>query len=146
MKVEYTMVINRPPGEVFAYVTRYENDPIWLGAIVESVQTSQGPIGVGTRLRRTGRVLGRHLPTTAEIIEYVPGSKSCFKSLSGPLPQIETRCCAPIAGGTCFTFSVEGYPGRLFRLSEASLARIIRHQVEADLNNLKVLLETGYEI
>ena len=58
MKVEHKMVINRPPGEVFAYVTRYENDPIWLGAIVESVQTSAGPLGVGTRLRPGGPVAG----------------------------------------------------------------------------------------
>ena len=93
-----------------------------------------------------GRLLGRQLPIIAEIIEYVPGAKSCFKSLSGPLPQIETRCCEPVAGGTCFTFSVEGYPGRLFKLSETSLGRILQHQVEADLNNLKELLETCYEV
>lgn len=146
MRVEHKTVIKRLPGEVFAYVTCYENDPVWLSAIVESEKTSEGPVAVGTRLRRVGRVLGRPLATTAEIIEYVPGLKSCFKSLSGSLPQIETRSCEPVDGGTCFTFSVEGYPGRLFRLSETSLVRIIRRQVEADLNNLKELLETHYEI
>ena len=147
MKVEYKTVINRVPGEVFAYVSCYKNDPIWLGTILESEQTSEGPPGVGTRLRRVGRILGRPIPTTAEIIEFVPDLKSCFKSLSGPLPLVETRCCEPVRGGTCFTYSIsiDGYSGRLFRLSESSLAHFIQHQLEADLNNLKELLETCFE-
>lgn len=146
MRVEHKTIIKRPPGEVFAYVTCYENDPVWLNTITESVKTSEGPVGIGTRLQRVGRMLGRPLATTAEIIEYVPGLKSCFKSLSGPLPQVETRSCEQVEEGTCFTFCVEGNPGRLFHLSEASLARIIRRQVEADVNNLKEILETYYEI
>lgn len=48
VKIEHSVVINRPVAEVFAYVTRPENTPRWQSGMLASQQISDGAMGVGT--------------------------------------------------------------------------------------------------
>jgi uncharacterized protein YndB with AHSA1/START domain len=50
-----TVVIRRPPREVFRFLADLESIPKWNYAIIETRKTSQGPVGVGTTYRRAGR-------------------------------------------------------------------------------------------
>jgi uncharacterized protein YndB with AHSA1/START domain len=42
-KLESSVVINRPPEEVFAFVTDFENSTQWMAELVEGKKTSEGP-------------------------------------------------------------------------------------------------------
>ncbi len=141
MKIEYSTLIQRPLGEVFAFVTCYENDPEWSTIIVESAQTTPGSVKVGTRVRRSARIMGRKLASNAEIVEFTRNAKSCLKSISGAVPQLETRLFQSVENGTLLTFVVEGELANLFKLNKNTLARVLQRQIETDLDNLKDLLE-----
>ena len=48
---EHTVVIDRPIEEVFAFVTDPDNVSLWQSTSLETEQTSEGPVGVGTTFR-----------------------------------------------------------------------------------------------
>lgn len=91
MKFEQSVFIQKPLPQVFAFVTCYANDLVWSEPVVESEQISAGPLEVGTRLRRVTKWLGRKFVTSADIVEFIPGLKSCARTTSGALRQFESR-------------------------------------------------------
>jgi uncharacterized membrane protein len=48
IKVEQSVVTNRPVEEVWAYLTGIDNVPQWNSAIPGGKMTSRAPIGAGT--------------------------------------------------------------------------------------------------
>jgi hypothetical protein len=60
MKVQHSIVINRPIEQVFAFVTNLaENERRWQPEIEVLQFTSAGPMGVGTTFREARRTFGR---------------------------------------------------------------------------------------
>jgi uncharacterized protein YndB with AHSA1/START domain len=59
-RFQQSVVINRPPEQVFAFVSDLENDPQWTpGAVMR--RTSEGPLGVGTTFQQHDRFMGRRM-------------------------------------------------------------------------------------
>jgi uncharacterized protein YndB with AHSA1/START domain len=52
---ENTVTIQRPAGQVFAFLADFENIPRWNYAIEDTSKISAGPVGVGTRYCRPVR-------------------------------------------------------------------------------------------
>ncbi len=42
------VVIDRPVNEVFDFIVRFENVPLYVDAVAEAYQTSEGPVSAGT--------------------------------------------------------------------------------------------------
>ena len=61
--------INRPPHEVFDYVTNPANASKWQSSNLSSKWTSEGPVGVGSTVRSVSRMLGRDMEMDMEITE-----------------------------------------------------------------------------
>jgi uncharacterized protein YndB with AHSA1/START domain len=51
--------ISRPPEDVFALLTRFEEIPKFVPQVVSAEQTSTGEVSVGTTFVQRGRFLGR---------------------------------------------------------------------------------------
>jgi uncharacterized protein YndB with AHSA1/START domain len=49
--IDETVVIARPPGEVFGFLMRAENLPRWDSSMLECVQVGDEAVTVGTRYR-----------------------------------------------------------------------------------------------
>ena len=47
IRIDHSVEINRPSGEVFAYVSDLNNDPKWQQGLDEAKFTSEGPVAVG---------------------------------------------------------------------------------------------------
>jgi uncharacterized membrane protein len=143
-RVEHSVVIDRPVEEVFAYVTDANNDPLWQSSILESEQTSEGVVGVGTTYRIVTKFLGRRIEMTLEITEHDPGRKECFRYTSGPIPgggcYLFERADD---GSTRFTQDFEAEVGGVFRLAKPLVARVFKRQIQTDMATLKDLLEAG---
>jgi Polyketide cyclase / dehydrase and lipid transport len=99
VRLAASQVIERPPAEVFRFVAtdHFENHPKWDPAVTSIIQTSQGPMGVGTtaRLVRTDR--GRRIEGTMEVTEYQPVSSSTVVSRFGPFTLRARAAFAPVA-------------------------------------------------
>ena len=141
MKLELSTVINRPVEEIFAFMSNPENDPKWVSASSEVKITSQGPIGVGTTYRPVVTFLGWRMEGESEITEYEPNRRYVQKSVSGPFPVEWTVTFERVEGGTRVTLTGVVEPGGFFKLAEPLLVSIIKRRFEADLANLKDLME-----
>ena|SRR5215210_1018275 len=139
---EHSVVIDRPIEEVFAYLTDANNDSLWQASTLETEQTSEGPVGVGTIYRSVSKFLGRTIETTLEVTEHEPPRKQCIRATSGPIPAAGCYLLEPADGGsTRFTQTLEAEVGGFFRLAEPLVARAFRRQMQADMATLKDLLE-----
>lgn len=145
IKAETSVVINRPVEKVFEFVNASENAPQWRSGVLESWQTSEGPIGVGTTLTEVIRFLGRRIESTFEVMEYEPNRKISAKTTSGPISFEVSRTFESVEGGTRLTVTIEGETGGFFKLAEPLVARMTNRQIETDHANLKDLLEAQAE-
>src|SRR5438874_1982836 len=99
IKVETSIIINRPIEEVFAYVSDFRNAARWQAGVVEVRQTPESPTGKGTQVTFVRRFLGRKIEGISEVVEYEPPTKHTFQSTSG-LPITVSRIFEPTAEGT----------------------------------------------
>ena len=142
-RIEHSVVIERPVEEVFAYITDPANDAAWNGPIVETVQTSEGPMGVGTTMRSTASFLGKRFDTDLEVTEYELNRRECVRTVSGPISGAGCYIVEPFEGGSRFTSVWEAEMGGFFKLAEPLVIRAGNRQTEADLATLKDILEAG---
>ena len=142
MRIEQSVVINRPVEEVFALLADFEKLPLWDAAVVEAMKTSEGPMGVGATIREVVRMLGRRVEMTGEVTEYEPNRKITFRTTSGPLPGKVTEAFEAAGGGARVTFATEIELGGVFKLAEPIVARMFKAQVKGSAASLKDFLET----
>jgi hypothetical protein len=64
-----------------------------------------------------------------------------FKSIRGSFLISGAYSFAQAEGGTAVTFDLQGEPGGFFKLAEPLLARMMQRQWDANLANLKDILE-----
>ena len=140
--LDFSIEINRPLEEVFAFVSNPENIPKWSSMGSEVKITSAGPIGVGTTYRSVVTILGRRLEAEVEFIEYEPNRSFAQKSKSRPFPVENRVTFERVDGGTQVNFTSVTEPGGFFKLAEPLLVRMVKRQFEADFANLKDLMES----
>jgi uncharacterized protein YndB with AHSA1/START domain len=143
MHVEESVVINRPPEEVFDYVANRENLPEWSGLVQEVRGETQGlRVEEGARFTTVAKFLGRRFETPFEVIVHDPPRRHTDRSTGGPFPQEYTHIFEEVEGGrTRLTEVTEGEPGSFFRLAGPLLEMAGRRQFRADLETLKDLME-----
>jgi uncharacterized membrane protein len=139
-KLEISTVINRPVEEVFAFVSNYENLSKWNSLSSEVKKTSEGPIGVGTTYRTVVKFLGQRIEGETEVTEYETNRSIAHKA-KWPFPVENRLIFERVAGGTRVSLMTEGEPGGFFKLAEPLLVSMLKRQFEADLANLKDLME-----
>lgn len=86
MKIELSQVIDRPPNEVFQFIAvdHVRNHPRW-DPKMELEQLTEGPIGVGTVIRRRHTHTGSPVEGTMEIVDFVPDRSLGMVIHDGPV-------------------------------------------------------------
>jgi carbon monoxide dehydrogenase subunit G len=142
-RTEHTVVVERPPDEVFAFLTDLASVPEWQSGAVEVRQLERDvAMGVGTTYVEVLKFLGRQFEATIEVTEYEPGRRFSIKTLSGPIPfQVQHTLEPSNGGGTQLRVTLEGEPGGLFKLAEPLVMRNAQRQVANDFGTLKRLVE-----
>ena len=141
-RTEHTVVVERPPDEVFAFLTDLSSVPEWQSGAVE-VREPEGELGVGTKYVEVLKFLGRQFEATIEVTEYEPGRRFSIRTLSGPIPfQVQHTLEPSNGGGTELHVTLEGEPGGLFKIAEPLVMRNAQRQVANDFATLKRLVES----
>jgi uncharacterized membrane protein len=143
MKLESSIVVNRPVEAVWAYMADFENMPVWSTGTIEARLTSEGPVRKGSTYVWVGQFLGRRMEVNSEVTEFEPNRKWAYKTISGPFASAALYTLEPVDGGTKVTMIVEGEVGGFFKLAEPVMAAMSRRQLESGLANLKDVLETA---
>lgn len=138
MRLRQSIYIERPVGDVFAFIADHANDRRWRSEVVSS--RSDGGPGVGAHLHQTVSYRGRTAEAHLEVTEHVPGERICFRAHGG------------VRAHGCYDLHPEGDGTRLavsatveLKGGAAMLERYVRQAVEqaaaADLERLKAILE-----
>ena len=138
---EQSVLINRPVEDVFEFATNPANEPLWNTGMQDSEITSEGPLGVGSKVRSMSHVLGRSVETTWEVTEYEVNRRKAVKSTSGPVPFEATSVFESVEGGTKLTFTIQAEAGGIIGLISPVIIRMGKGQTENSFANLKELLE-----
>jgi uncharacterized protein YndB with AHSA1/START domain len=143
-RVEEEIVIDRPPEDVFAFVTTPENDLEWFSTAVERQRETEGPIDVGSRVRAVDKFLGRRIESTFEVTEHVPSTRSSIR-LEAPMAAHGTYVLEPAGAGTRFRWILDAEPGLgglyLGRVTDPLVTFVFRRRIKSDLRRLKGTLE-----
>jgi carbon monoxide dehydrogenase subunit G len=132
VRAELTIEIERPPDEVFAFMTDVSHVPEWQAG-VKSAERRDG------RIEEARSIFGRELHTTLEIVEEEPPRVFTLRALDSPVPFTVRHELEPAdGGGTRLTVTAEGdVPG----FAAGLLARRAEKQFRKDFERLKQILE-----
>lgn len=133
-----SIVVARPVEEVFAFLSRPENETRWQKGLVESRQTSEGPMGVGATGEDVRTSMGRHMVTSWTCTAYEPNKRFEFK-VTKPVPFTAAYRFESVADCTRVELTAE--PTGFTRLLWPIIARSGRKQYETDFALLKEVLD-----
>jgi uncharacterized membrane protein len=142
MRVEESIVINRPLQEVFDYVSDVGNYPEWMAHALEVRKDTEGPPQQSDRFILAIKSVGRRWETPYERTSYEPNRHYTDRAVGGPIPNQQWDCTfEEVSGGTRLTRAVEAEADGLLKLLEPLQKRAAERQLRTDLKTLKDLLE-----
>ena len=136
------MSIERPPSEVFRYVTDPEKLPTWQTNTVSAVREDDGPLAVGSRLREVHRAPGgRELESVVEVSELEPDRTFALRVVEGTPVHLRIVLEPAGAGATLMRLRAHGGLTGPMRLAEPLLRRVLQRQFAQQCETLKQVLE-----
>lgn len=143
--IAHNIEIGRRPEDVFGYLDQLERHGEWQRQIVSTKVQTDGPVGVGTRVREIRRIGGREVDASYEITEHDPPRKTSFRGIVGPVRPVGTVSVEPVGDGSRARVSIEfNLVGHGIGKLIAPLARMqARKSIVENQERLKAKLEEG---
>jgi uncharacterized protein YndB with AHSA1/START domain len=140
--IEFTIEteIDRPPSDVFAYVT----DPSKLASWQTNTISAEpdGPMALGTKIREVHSAPARmRIKTLVEVVEYELDRVFGMRIIEGP-PVHGRITFEPSDAGTRFRFRVYSEPTGIARIAQPIMKAVLRRKFDEHCTNLKTVLET----
>ncbi len=142
IKIEQSVIIHRPVEEVWQFMSNVENVTKWDRGVLQARQTSEGPLGVGSTLQTVRQFFARRRTGSYLVTEYEPNRKITLKATLGPMTGQVRYSVEPAGAGTRLACSAElGEIVGLYKLLAPILVRMLKRDGEADLANVKRIME-----
>lgn len=136
-----TILINQPVEIIFDFLTDLENLSVRIPSVTKVAMISGGEMRVGTQFLVTSRAKGKKTKIVYEVMECEKNQAYETKIISGSQPFQERYQLAKDENGTRVTLTAIGDMPGLIRIFIRSFERLLKKQVEKDLERLKDLLE-----
>ncbi|HXA42539.1 MAG TPA: SRPBCC family protein [Candidatus Solibacter sp.] len=140
---EIVTTIDRPVSEVWAFLEDFDRMPEWNAGLTKAYPTSEGPLGVGTKIVFEGKFLGRSFEITQEYTEYIPNQRFIAKTAAGPFHLELESTLEPTQDGTKLTNVYRGESRGFVKLAEPVVVRLVKKQLEAAAETMKALMEAA---
>lgn len=139
---EYSVTINRPPADVFAFLADGENCPQWRSGIVEIKKISGE--GVGTTYKQKIRGPGgRNIPADYRVTEYEPDRLLAFETIAGPVRPTGRFELRGADASTVVSFSLDAQLSGFKKLLMGGMVnKTMQSEIRA-LDRLKMVMESG---
>jgi len=141
INLDFGVLIDRPMKDVFTFVSNPNNMSKWNSAVVSLEQVSSGAVGVGSKFKTVGEMMGRRIEGEMQITAYEPDTKCGFQVNAGPMQVNLTMTFKTVGTGTKVSLNAQGNPGGLFKLAEGMMAGQVKSMMEGNLARLKSALE-----
>ncbi|HEY8953635.1 MAG TPA: SRPBCC family protein [Candidatus Dormibacteraeota bacterium] len=138
-----SIVINRPPAEVWAYLTDFFNAPRVSGSgIIGLRQTSPGALGVGSTLQGRRVVLGFETRNEFQITEWDPPHVLATTAAGRPFRSLVSRMTLEATSdGTRMVMRTQFELQPALKLLWPFMGPIIRRRMHASYARSKALIE-----
>ena len=141
INLDFGVLIDRPVKDVFAFVANPNNMSKWNSAVVSLEQVTPGAVGVGTKFKTVGEMMGRRIEGEMQVTAYEPDTQCGFQVQAGPMQVNLTMTFKTVGTGTKVSLNAQGTPGGLFKLAEGVMAGQVKSMMEGNLARLKSALE-----
>lgn len=141
INLDLGVLIDRPVKDVFAFVANPNNMSKWNSAVVSLEQVTPGVVGVGTKFKTVGEMMGRRIEGEMQVTAYEPDTKCGFQVQAGPMQVNLTMTFKTVGTGTKVSLNAQGNPGGLFKLAEGVMTGQVKSMMEGNLARLKSALE-----
>jgi uncharacterized protein YndB with AHSA1/START domain len=126
-----TVIVNRPIGEVFAFLADGMNEPAWRPGVTDVSHVAETGTAVGATFKQTMKGPGgRSIPGDYRITRYEQPTRLDFEVIAGPARPAGRFDLRETAGATEVTFtqmaSVSGWLAALERRAWSLVAGRIR--------------------
>lgn len=142
IQINKSVFIKRDPAAVFAFVTDVNNSPKYQSTMQSAEWITDGPVSVGSKMKIVSRFLGKDIESTAQITDWQPPTQQSFKTIGGPIPMDMTVKVEAQDGGALLNQTGQVEMTGFFKLAEGLLRSQVEKQMEADLNALKLMMES----
>ena len=102
-----TIDSHRPALDTFGYLATFSNAAEWDPGVLAGEQLDRGPVGVGTRFRLIVPFLGRRLPLTYQVTEYVPHHEVILDAVSRLLRATDRIVVTEDGAGAKVSYTAE---------------------------------------
>jgi hypothetical protein len=134
------VTVGRDRAGVADFMTDPANDPLWIGGLREARLLGEPPLREGSRVARIASFLGRKVNYVNEIVRLDQGTLE-MRSVEAPFPMHITYTFEERDGATVVRNRVRGDAGRMFWFARPLLSRMVRRNVQRDLERLRDVLE-----
>lgn len=141
INLDFGVLVDRPVKDVFAFVSNPNNMAQWNSAVVSLQQATPGAVGVGTKFKTVGEMMGRRIEGEMQITIYEPDTKCGFQLQAGPMQVNLMLAFKTVGTGTKINLNAQGNPGGIFKLAEGVMAGQVKSMMEGNLARLKTVLE-----
>ncbi len=141
INLDLGVLVDRPMKDVFAFVSNPNNMSQWNSAVISLEQITPGTVGVGTKFKTVGEMMGRRIEGEMQITTYEPDTKCGFQLQAGPMLVNLTLNFKTVGTGTKVSLNAQGNPGGIFKLAEGVMAGQVKSMMEGNLARLKTVLE-----
>jgi uncharacterized protein YndB with AHSA1/START domain len=142
MLVEQTFSVSRPPEIVFDYLANPSNVPDWQTSKTSVEQLTDGPPGLGTRVReRTKPPFGTEFEQLVEFTEFDRPRRIRVHIVEGPYPIDGTWSFEPDGAGARVNFTADGELHGAMRILQPLMKRLLARQFAVYHRNLRRQIE-----
>ena len=141
ISISSTIMIYRPAGVVFDFISSAANDFEWQYGTLASGPTSSAAPGEGATFHTIGHLMGRRVHGTFEVTEYEAGRRYGFRSVSGPMQIVTLFTLEMENGATRVRVTTEANPVNWMEANERVMSRYMQKQMREDLAMLRDILE-----
>lgn len=141
--VDDSIIIDRPREQVWEFATDPENILLTNSNLLEFEQTTDGPMGKGSRFRGVVKVAGKRLEWKTEITGFEPGRRIVYRTVESAIPFSLDITYEDADGGTKIVWHQEAdsYGGFFGKLTDPLVTRMYAKDVRSNLETTKELLE-----
>lgn len=130
--------IDRPRKEVATFAFEPDNDPLWIGGIKEAHLLTKRPVGLGTKVQRLAKFMGKTIDYVLEVIAFEEERLMVMKSVKSPFPMKVTYRFDDLENNkTLAQVRVEGSSKGFYKIADFLMAPMVRRNLKQDLERLK---------
>ena len=135
-------VIERPLGEVFAYLTDVTNAVAWHATDLYVDLLTPPPIAVGSQFLQVTQKLGRRFESVVEVVWFEPLARFTCRAVEGPVPtEIDYRFSSVSEGLTRVELEIAGDNAGFYAVADRVVQAATEREIAAALGNVKDILE-----